>query len=32
VASTVARRLGGDLVLDTTYAGPGARFVLELPI
>ncbi len=23
---TVARRLGGDVVLDTSYAGPGARF------
>ena len=32
VARNIARRLGGDLVLDTTYAGPGARFVLELPI
>ena len=23
---TMARRLGGDVVLDTSYAGPGARF------
>ena len=32
VARNIARRLGGDLVLDTTFAGPGARFVLSLPI
>jgi signal transduction histidine kinase len=32
VARNVARRLGGDLVLDADYAGPGARFVLSLPI
>ena len=32
VARNVARRLGGDLVLDTAFAGPGARFVLSLPI
>ena len=32
VARNIARRLGGDLVLDTAFAGPGARFVLELPI
>ena len=29
---TMARRLGGDVVLDTTYPGPGARFVVNLPI
>ena len=28
----MARRLGGDVVLDTSYAGPGARFVLTLPL
>ena len=32
VARNIARRLGGDVVLDTQYAGPGARFVLTLPI
>ena len=32
VARNIARRLEGDLVLDTTYAGPGSRFVLTLPI
>lgn len=32
IARNVARRLGGDLILDTEYAGPGARFVLMLPI
>ena len=32
VARNIARRLAGDLVLDTAFAGPGARFVLSLPI
>ena len=32
VARNVARRLGGELTLDAAYTGPGARFVLELPI
>ena len=32
VARNIARRLGGDLVLDTAFEGPGARFVLTLPI
>ncbi len=32
VARNIARRLGGELTLDAAYAGPGARFVLELPI
>lgn len=32
VARNIARRLGGDVTLDTQYAGPGARFVLALPI
>ena len=31
VARSIARRLDGDVVLDTTYAGPGSRFVLTLP-
>mgnify|MGYP002624248669 FL=1 len=31
-ARNIARRLGGDLVLDTTYAEKGARFVLTLPM
>ena len=30
VARSIARRLGGDIVLDTTYTG-GARFVYTLP-
>lgn len=31
VARSIARRLGGDVVLDTSYSG-GARFVLSLPV
>ena len=30
VARSIARRLGGDIRLDTSYTG-GARFVMELP-
>ena len=30
VARSIARRLGGDIVLDTSYSG-GARFVMSLP-
>lgn len=30
VARSLARRLGGDIILDTSYS-PGARFVLSLP-
>ena len=30
VARGLARRLGGDITLDTTYS-PGARFILSLP-
>lgn len=30
VARSICRRLGGDVVLDTTYSG-GARFVMTLP-
>ena len=30
VARSIARRLGGDIILDTSYTG-GARFVLTLP-
>ena len=29
---TMAQRFGGNVYLDQTYAGPGARFVLSLPI
>ena len=29
---TMARRMGGDVVLDTTFAGPGARFKVTLPL
>ena len=29
---TMARRMGGDVVLDTTYAGSGARFKVTLPL
>jgi signal transduction histidine kinase len=32
VARNIARRLGGDVVFDTAFEGPGARFVLCLPI
>lgn len=32
VARSIARRLDGDVVLDTTYEGPGSRFILTLPI
>lgn len=31
VARSLARRLGGDVVLDTSYV-PGARFVMTLPL
>jgi len=31
VARSIARRLGGDVTLDTSYS-PGARFILSLPI
>ena len=30
-ARSIARRLNGDLILDTTFEGSGARFVLSLP-
>ncbi len=29
---TIARRLGGDVRLDTSYEGPGARFEVTLPL
>ena len=29
---TMAQRLGGDVRLDTTYQGPGARFVVTIPL
>ncbi len=32
VSRNIARRLGGDVVLDTTFEGPGSRFVLTLPM
>jgi len=32
VSRNIARRLGGDVTLDTTFAGPGSRFVLTLPM
>ncbi|MBR1547496.1 MAG: hypothetical protein IJ637_02070 [Prevotella sp.] len=32
VARNLAQRMGGDVVLDTAFAGPGARFELILPI
>jgi len=31
VARSIARRMGGDIVLDTTYTG-GARFIFSLPL
>ncbi|MBO7130358.1 MAG: hypothetical protein J6W05_11385 [Prevotella sp.] len=30
-ARSIARRLNGDLTLDTAFEGPGSRFVLSLP-
>lgn len=32
VSRNIAHRLGGELTLDAEYAGPGCRFVLQLPI
>ena len=32
VARSIARRLGGDVELDATFAGSGCRFILTLPI
>ena len=32
VCRLMASRLGGTVVLDTTYPGPGSRFVARLPI
>jgi signal transduction histidine kinase len=32
VARSIARRLDGDVVIDSTYEGSGSRFVLTLPI
>ena len=29
---TLCKRLGGNVVLDRSYAGPGARFVVTLPL
>ncbi|MCR5712584.1 MAG: HAMP domain-containing histidine kinase [Prevotella sp.] len=29
---TMARRVGGDVFLDTSYPGPGARLVVKLPV
>ena len=29
---TLAKRLGGNVYLDTSYEGPGARFVLTIPL
>lgn len=31
IARSIARRMGGDIVLDTSYS-PGARFVMDIPI
>ncbi|MCM1162693.1 MAG: HAMP domain-containing histidine kinase [Muribaculaceae bacterium] len=31
ISRIIARRLGGDIKLDTSYPGPGSRFVLILP-
>ena len=30
IARSMARRMGGDVTLDTSYS-PGARFILSLP-
>jgi signal transduction histidine kinase len=32
IGRELARRMGGELRLDEDAPGPGARFVLELPI
>ena len=32
VSRIIARRLGGNVRLDTTFKGPGARFIVTLPI
>jgi len=32
IARSIARRLGGDILLDTTYMEKGARFIFQLPI
>jgi signal transduction histidine kinase len=31
VARSIARRLGGDIILDTSYTD-GARFIMTLPL
>ena len=31
VARSIARRLNGEVFLDTTFEGPGARFIMTLP-
>jgi signal transduction histidine kinase len=30
-ARSIARRLNGDIILDTTFEGPGTRFIMALP-
>jgi signal transduction histidine kinase len=32
VCRLMTSRLGGTVVLDTTYPGPGSRFVVTLPL
>ncbi|MBQ9232173.1 MAG: HAMP domain-containing histidine kinase [Prevotella sp.] len=32
ICRSMASRLGGDVKLDTSYAGPGARFEVNLPL
>ena len=32
ICRMLAKRIGGDVILDTNYAGPGARFIINLPI
>ena len=32
ISRTIARRLGGNVHLDTTFPGPGARFIVTLPL
>lgn len=31
ISRLIARRMGGDLKLDTSYRGPGSRFIFTLP-
>lgn len=32
ICRTVAKRLGGNVVVDTTFSGPGSRFLFTIPL